>query len=434
MSARLGVPRRHVRPLLFALAAGDPDAVLRVAGLDAGSAVRLARRAHAEKVAASALHHLQRLPADSPFGRALRETLAEDAGRHVVYERELAALAEADVVERGAVMLLKGWAIGRWYGGTPRQSRDMDLVVARERDLWALYRWLQRRGWVTMPIAHVRRRRDAPGDWAFYFGLVRAGDVTDRGPQIDLICGSTLLGWRSAFDLGPIVARARSTSHRSAPGGILLPVLRDTVLALLVEVSDRSLVVRDALDLSMLLASMGDEPGLDLAALVEHVAAHKLAGQFRRLIEFHRRIAPNRLPPDVIRFIDEAPPERVAARVLRRGVVIGSAAGQVAEAEGVLPALRETSTALRELVVSHPGMGWLAPRLALGLAAVGRRRTWFHLLHLFDREGAPAGWVAGPRGAAILVAPWSVFVAGRARLVRPRLLDRTRSEVASIVG
>lgn len=411
--------RARAARTLYALAVGDASGAPRVDG-------RLLRAAARHKVSTAVLRTLERAGlADrvDDAARALSEWFAE---RGATYEAELRALEAARPVR--AVMVFRGPAIARWYpAGTPRQSGDLDLAVSTG-DLWALHRWLVARGWNDVGMIAVRARSDPPDTLAYAFTLAR--EDLASAPQIDLMAELAAGGWCGCLALQPMLDRAREMGGREA--AVRHPGLVDCIVAVLFDMCERRLVVRDAVDLEMLVGRALDDGGLDVREVVDAAVSQGLALQLWRVVHLHRAVCPEpgagRWPP----LLERLRPWVRAGRMLSAAAWLGSAAGHVLERQGWRRAALDARLAavdrLRSTAVGGSALSALSSPTSAAIAC----DRWTRMLQLCTHEGGVVQVRRRERGPAFLDTPAGTFVATRSTTFTERFVRSAQRTAAQL--
>jgi hypothetical protein len=185
-----------------------------------------------------------------------------------------------------------------------------------------------------------------------------------------------------------------------------IPLPSDSVVVLLVEIAERRLRVRDAIDFHYLLrAAMAAGLEADLRHTIER---EHLRAQFVRLCLFWSKLSGLALPPPVRPWLEE----------WRRSVWWWPVAAGGRARGGVSPLIESGNwgRAVRSVpsnIISMDRFGWLFGPI-LRRNAITRqppRHSWFRLLHLGHEPRGDALVCVNGRGHLVLRSPVGVFLA-----------------------
>lgn len=356
----------------------------------------------------------------------------EDKWRHLLAQtvllreaqaRELAALAASGYVPPQSVMIPKGIAMARWYsGGLPRLSGDIDLTTAREEHYWSLLRWLVARGYRPWSMGAAYPVIPAQERWHYIFVYGRALPELEPPLLVEAMCSATSITPRLFFDQRPMMERARSRQEQRGSDGdafFLMPTREDHMLTLLVETSERPLLVRDAVDLGMLIGpGAGRALELDWEAVWPRLEEERLVIPFLRLVAFYQSLAGARLPRPISatarRWAQRTPFWRFQADHAIFSYVLPLQQRQ----QGRLRALYEAMLTVRDTVAlsDTPWLDRLALRswlTRIDVHQLNREKAYVSLLLITDQIRGPLTWHVGSQGKLLLRTPVGVFLATR---------------------
>lgn len=274
----------------------------------------IAVKARLHKIETAIFQTLESWHATFAISTLLNGTVAnkERLRRHL--EAVLQDLSKGQPVLPLSLMILKGQAIQRWYPEQipPRRISDIDLVIADEQDLWHLCLWLIDRGFQSLAMGSAYLDHREPDKWHFIFSYEKKRFETDsaiinRSVQVELYYKATSLSPRHFFDFRPVLERAHvATKNNCSQNGegdlfFLYPTREDCLLTLLIEISERPLILRDAVDFYALTGMYATDytTKLDWQRLFLRIEEESLVIQFLRIASYYLSMTSSQLPGDI---------------------------------------------------------------------------------------------------------------------------------------
>lgn len=367
----------------------------------------------AHKIPAITLLNFARGSGVTGYERELTSDAGSEAARQTQFRRFLDELSR-DSPSGLRALVIKGQSLAQWY---PRElvrvSSDIDLTVATATEFWKLSEWLLARGAKLLGIGGAARV--GPGSqWRLLLGF--GPSIGGPGhPTVEVQHGVFPVGRRLFLDFGDL------PSFHVDPG-IHYPTSTDALLILTAEVAGRDVIVRDAVDATMLLR----DRRLEWRGLADRIRAYGLRAAFVRLMRFRSRLTDESVPPSVRASYSAW--SRIDSVGLLAYAPWCATVPFALEAAGVPTALREL------LLCAHRGIfrrlpGRLRRSSTVPYRHIDRRRDWVPLLHLGPTPAAPLQWASSPRGSALLRSPLGIFVAaGQTEFSREFVL-RVREDI-----
>lgn len=338
------------------------------------------------------------------------------------HDELLAGIATESGLPAGSTMLLKGRSLRRWYEpGAPRSCFDVDLSVPEPDHLWRLAEWLLGQGYELLGLggAHVDPR-DAQ-DWCPIFAFSRSHRDLPLELAVELHGPLMTKGLHGFIDLRPIADRAEAGADRFYQA----PVAADCLLLLLVEVSERPLIVRDAVDFDVLLRAT-ERAGLE-PALRESIEAQGLRAQFVRLCRFWSLLSERKPPAAVAEWLGSWRGRTWWWRLASGDLALTRGISPLLEAEGLVAALRCVATNLSDQGTLGRVCSKLLRNRPTTIAGPPDPRRWFLILHLGPEPRGPTRIAQNARGHAMLRSPIGLFLATLAEHFDAAELVRERS-------
>lgn len=185
-----------------------------------------------------------------------------DVGRYARlrehYARQLKELTCGARISHGGLLVRKGTAISAYYPEhLVRQSGDIDLCAANERELWALCKWALSHGYALEGLGMAFPCGSDPRVWGLGFAITGEDPALGRLGGFEVFQEGVPVGERGWLRVTPLIHRAlRGRPEGNQDQDIDTPVLlserEDCLLMLLVESTERYLMARDAVDFAAL--------------------------------------------------------------------------------------------------------------------------------------------------------------------------------------
>ena len=178
------------------------------------------------------------------YAESISEAVAALTQVEMAHEVLLDAIAVQSPLSASAAMLLKGRPLRKWYkSGVQRSSMDVDLSVGDPEEFWQFSAWLQREGYELFELAgaHIDPRDDKV--WCLITTFIHPIPGCQLDLKIDLHGPLVSKGYLGFLDVRAMADRAEAGEQQ---GYYRYPRPSDCMLLLLVEISERSLIVRDA--------------------------------------------------------------------------------------------------------------------------------------------------------------------------------------------
>jgi len=386
---------------------------------------RIAKYARQHKVATSVLRILREYNDEALIPEGLTKYVMKLGSLQHFYREELSDLIVSGIIPPQSVLILKGLSVQRWYTNQRhRESTDIDLVTEREEDFWGICRWLSDRGYnsPTMGVAYVKPHRSHSR-----YIFIYAKECLEARQQgyFEILHLAASITFRKFFDLEPIIVRARNAANAyAAQSGdldgdyFLYPTREDCLLTLLVETSERSLVVRDAIDFGMLL---GDTSDSDLTEygwrmLCARIDEEALDTQFLRLAHYYCQLSRRPLPPLVKKTYRRWARRNPHWRFVTRSTTLGHVVPYMLRHHGTRKAAHEAILTILENIADKPWLRKLQTHsrwLDVEYQDNEQKEAMIYLLKLSECQRGPVEWRAGQNNELLLRTPAGVFFSTR---------------------
>lgn|GEM_PF-2396046 len=406
----------------------EPDRNCTIARLQDSSLVEtLIHYARLHKVAMPALRHLAIWAPEISLSADDMQYLEDRVALRSHYTAELNELARSGVLEPQSVLILKGQAMERWYvNGILRDSSDIDLVVGDEQQVWAVSKWLIQRGYDSLGMGAAYADRDEPGQRRSIVAYWKELSGNSQPTRFEIQDRLTSITLREYFDLTPTMYRARpvhasplgSGDQAKEPRFFLFPTREDCLISLLVEICERTLTVRDAVDFYMLIQRRSDSGGtehIDWNRLLDIIEKEALLLQFIRLTHYYLHLSQFALPEIMGRryrtWLRRYPYWRIATRSPILSYVLPFHLSK----HGYAQALQEVLLNLRERIRDSSSLRKVFLRTRLSALRYHSRADHpiVFLLQIGHQGAELVEWRSGPNDEMLLYTPVGVFMATR---------------------
>lgn len=405
-----------------------------------------ARQARLGKVAPAVIETLEMWHIDMPTLAPLKQFVLESANQRQFYDQEIQDLQECGEILPQSILILKGRALQRWYPGNlpPRQSIDLDFVIEDEEQFWQVGKWLLNRQYTIpmMGIAYPDRIRQK--DWHIILTYEKRipdaeSEVNTSFASIEILQGVTSLSLRHFCDLRPLITRARNavkqsvSSEKNVNPFFLYPTREDCLLTILVEISERKLEIRDAVDFYMLIGINKENSVLMLnwSSLSRIIEEESLTIQFLRLASHYTSVSGNALPLAIEQTYRQWQRKYIYWKWIARSPTLNLIAFSYARRFQWTHVLKEVLLNLWETALDSS----LLERLplyrqskALSYHSLDRRETLARLLYLAPNQVDVCHWERGKEGELLLYAPVGIFLATRSITFTSAFLEKVCSQ------
>lgn len=406
-----------------------------------------AQQARFGKVAPAVIATLETWDILMPALAPLKQFVVELSNQRSFFDREIQDLQNWKGIEPQSILILKGRALQRWYPTNlpSRQSFDMDFVIEDEEQFWQVGQWLINRGYETPTMGAAYPDRAGQKNWHFILSYEKKipeakPDASTSRAVIEMLQGVTSLSLRHFFDLRPLITRARHATKQSPSPKehitpfFLYPTREDCLLAILVEISERKLEVRDAVDFYMLMGmNKGDVPlPLNWRAASRTIEEEFLMIQFLRLASYYMFVSGNSLPQEIEQTYRQWRRQSISWKYVARSPELSLIVFYYAHHFRWTYALKEVFLNFWESALDSSLLEKLPFRQsrALNYDQVDYLQTLARLLYLTAEQRGPRQWLRGRGGELFLCTPIGTFLATRSVSFTSNFLEDMHSQLA----
>jgi hypothetical protein len=388
------------------------------------------RRALQQRIGPTVASSLDHWHSSSLVPFNLREAVEHIEERQQFFRQELTALVKESGIPAKKILFLKGKAIEQWYPHSYlRYCFDIDLVAEDPVIFWQLCVWLVDRGYEVPALGAAYADRTSPGNWKFLLSCEKPfaadPDQRIRLAVFELLDGITSMTASHYFDLEPFFQRARANVNSSLEqidpwrSFFLYPTREDCLLMLLIEISERKLHLRDALDFFFLLVDAQNNSGdVNWTLLASQIEAESLEPQFLRLADLFTALSGEMLPSPMQETQKRWRRRLSCWKVFSRSPVLNCVVPAVARRSGWRAALREVFSNAKVAGRNIVGNTLSLPTYASTLS----KQAFVRLLLVSSELRGPYQLGVGRGDEAFIRTPIGVFLISRNTVFREKFL------------